>query len=349
MTMLAHRVDAVIGVDTHTDTHTAAICDARGGILATLTVSTDESGYAELLDAVAAHVPGSRLAWAVEGTGSYGAGLTDALHSWDAEVIEVRAAKRPRGQGKNDIHDAVAIARTALAGDAHTEPRRGQTRQRLRLITVSRNADVRTRTRLTNQLKSTVVGAPTPVRDLLRNKTTPEQVRTAARLRAAKNDDELTATTKQVLRNTARQIITLNAAINDAENQLDKLTTTHAKPLRDELGVGPVSAAQILISWSHPGRFPSEAAFASLAGTSPLEASSGRTQRHRLNRTGDRQLNAALHRVVLTRRAHPTPETTAYINRRTSEGKSPKDINRCLKRSLARHLHRLLETMPAMP
>ena len=136
--------------------------------------------------------------------------------------------------------------------------------------------------------------------------------------------------------------------INNDEKQLDHLTQEHAAPLRDIYGIGPINGAQILITFSHPGRFRSDAAFAAIAGTSPLEASSGRTTRHRLNRTGDRQLNAAIHRIVLTRLGKH-PETDAYIKRRTTEGKSTKEINRCLKRYLARRLYNLLETMPAMP
>lgn len=349
MTMLAERVDAVIGVDTHTDTHTAVVCDARGAMLAVATVSTDEAGYAELLDAALTHSPGPRVAWAIEGTGSYGAGLTDALTEWGQEVIEVRAAKRPRGQAKNDVNDALAVARAALATDIHAQPRTGQVRQALRLITLARNADVKTRTRLINAFKAVVLTAPADIRDRLRARSTAQQIRTATRLRRPAGADPDTAACVRVLKDTAAQITDLNTRIKSAEKELDALTSTHAAPLRAELGVGPVSAAQILITWSHPGRFRTEAAFAAIAGTSPLEASSGRTTRHRLNRTGDRQLNAAIHRVVLTRRAHQHPDTTAYIHRRTTDGKTPKEIDRCLKRYLTRRFHRILETMPAMP
>jgi transposase len=351
MTMLADRVDAVIGVDTHTDTHTAAICDARGGVLATLTVATTAAGYTALLDALLAHAPGPRLAWAIEGTGSYGAGLTELLLASDAEVIEVRAARRRRGQGKNDTIDAIAIARAALAQTEleHARPRTGTVREALRLLATSRAADVATRTSLINRLKAHALTGPAWVRDRLRDLPTNAQIATAARLRGPAYADEATRAAVQVLRSTAAQIVALTAAIAAAEARLDELTATHAAALRAEYGIGPVSAAQILISWSHPGRIHSEAAFAALAGASPLEASSGRTTRHRLNRTGDRQLNAALHRIVLTRRAHDHPETRDYITRRTGEGKTLREIQRCLKRYLARHLYRILETLPALP
>ena len=351
MDMLADRVDAVIGVDTHTDTHTAAICDARGGVLATLTVATTTAGYAQLLDAAAETAPGPRLVWAIEGTGSYGAGLTELLLATDAEVIEIRAARRPRGQGKNDTHDAIAIARAALAqtGMQHARPRTGAVRDALALLVTTRAADVATRTRLINRFKATVLTAPTWIRDRLRDLPTDTQVATAARLRGPRHPEIATRYCLQVLRSTAAQISALTTAIAEAEASLDELTATHAAPLRAEYGVGPVTAAQILIAWSHPGRIHSEAAFAALAGTSPLEASSGRTTRHRLNRCGDRHLNAALHRIVLTRQAHHHQRTSTYIAKRTADGKTRREIQRCLKRYLARHLYRLLETLPAMP
>jgi transposase len=351
MDMLAERIDAVIGVDTHTDTHTAAVCDARGGVLATVTVATTAAGYAELLEAAAAAAPGPRLAWAIEGTGSYGAGLSALLLAGDAEVIEIRAAVRPRGQGKNDTHDAIAIARAALAQteSEHARPRTGAVRDALALLLAARAADVATRTRLINAFKATVLKAPTWIRDRLRDLPTDTQIATAARLRGPRQPDLAIHYCLQVLQRTATQITALDAAIAAAEASLDELTATHAAPLRAEYGIGPVSAAQILIAWSHPGRIHSEAAFAALAGTSPLEASSGRTTRHRLNRTGDRQLNAALHRIVLTRRARHHEHTSKYIAKRTADGKTPREIQRCLKRYLARHLYRLLNTLPAMP
>ena len=349
MTMLAERIDAVIGVDTHTDTHTAAICDARGGVLATITVDSDEAGFGQLLDAVLAHAPGPDLAWAVEGTGSYGAGLAEALRGVDQEVIEAPRPRRERGQTKNDTADAIKMARAVLGLARHAQPRRGQVREALRLITLSRNADVKARTRLTNQVKAVLVTAPPPLRDRFRGLGTAAQLDLARRLRGPKDADLRTRTCVQVLAKLAAQITALDKTITAAERQLDDLTATHAKPLRAEFGVGPISAAQLLITWSHPGRFRSEAAFASIAGTSPLEASSGRTVRHRLNRGGDRQLNAALHRVLLTRRRHNHPDTRTYIDRRSAEGRSPREIERCLKRALARRFHRLLETMPALP
>lgn len=349
MSMLADRVDAVIGVDTHTDTHTAVVCDARGVVLAEVVAATTTGGYADLLDAATRHAPGPRVVWAVEGAGSYGAGLVEVLREWGQEVCEVRAARRGRGQDKNDTTDAMMIARAALGTAAPAAPRRGQVREALRLWAGTRAADVATRTRLVNQFKAVVLTAPAPLRDRLRDQPTATQVAAAARLRGPRHPDERTRAALRVLHRLAAQITTLNASIAEAEAELDRLTATHAAPLRAEPGIGPVTATAILLAYSHPGRIRSEAAFAALAGASPLEASSGRTRRHRLNRAGDRQLNAALHRIVLSRRAHAHPATRAYFTRRASAGKSTREITRALKRYLARHLYRVLETMPAMP
>jgi transposase len=350
MPMLSERIDAVIGVDTHTDTHTAAILNAGGGILAELTVATTEDGYSELLDAALVHAPGPRVAWAIEGTASYGAGLHTALLADGAEILEIRPARRARGRGKNDTNDAVDTARAALAETVHTAPRIGQTREALRLLTITRNLDVKNRTRLGNLLKSLILKLEDRTRDRFRGQRTPAQLAAASRLRVPAGATLDTRTRVHVLKATAAQINDLTKKIDRVEKELDQITRQHAVPLRAQFGVGPVSAAQILITFSHPGRFRSPAAFAAIAGTSPLEASSGRTTRHRLNRSGDRQLNAALHRVILTRRRQDgdTP-THDYIARRTAEGKSDKEINRLLKNYLARSLFRLLETMPAMP
>lgn len=362
---LGGQIDLVVGVDTHTDTHTAAICDARGGLLSSITVSADPEGFTELLDAVlaaAAGLPAPRIAWAVEGTGSYGAGLRQMLTEAAQTVLEVTRARRGRGQGKNDLTDAVAIARNALVASVPAQPRRGNVREALRLISSARATDVAHRTRLVNRLKATVLTAPEPVRARLRGLSTSEQLAAAARLRIriptgrgqrpdlAQADPAALPTIAAitVLRQTAAAIAELDKAIAAAETKLDQLTKAHARPLRAEHGIGPVTAAAILIAYSHPGRLHTEAAMAKLAGVCPLEASSGRTVRHRLNRGGDRQLNAAIHRIVITRR-RADPDTLAYIARRTAEGKTDTEINRCLKRAIVRHLYRKLETMPAMP
>jgi transposase len=350
MSMLSDRIDAVIGVDTHTDTHTGAIVDARGGLLVELTVPSTEEGYGELLDALLSHSPGPRVAWAMEGTGSYGGALNDLLRSDGAEVMEIPTARRARGRGKNDTNDALAIARAALSQSVHATPRTGETREALRIITITRNLDVKNRTRLTNMFKALVLKLQDSTRERFRGVSTATQLHAAARLRVPAGATLDTATRLRALTQTAAQISALTKKITTAEKLLDQITRQHAAALREQFGIGPISAAQILITFSHPGRFRSAAAFAAIAGTSPLEASSGRTIRHRLNRTGDRQLNAALHRVILARRRTGGDlETHTYITTRTALGKSPKEIERLLKNYLARRLFRLLETMPTMP
>jgi transposase len=341
--------DAVVGVDTHADTHTAAICDARGGVLHVVSVPADSDGYADLLDAVAQHTPGPAVLWAVEGSGSYGAGLTAALRECGQQVTEVRTATRARGQAKTDRADAVAIARAAAITDRPAQPRRGTVREALRVLLVAREANVNTRTAAINRLKGLVITAPEPIRAKLRIHTGRAQVQAAARLRVPRQADVATIESVAVLRAIAGQIRELDKAIAALDTRLGALTRQHAQPLLDEPGVGPISAARLLVAWSHHDRFPHEAAFAALAGVSPLEASSGKTTRHRLNRSGDRQLNAAIHRVALTRRRCHHPETEAYVARRTTEGKTDRDIHRCLKRYLARRLFRILQSLPALP
>lgn len=353
--------DLVVGVDTHADTHTAAVCDPNGGVLDTVEIDTDEQGLTALLDLVltlALNRPGAgeepvRVVWAMEGTGSYGAGLREVLQGAGQEVIEVARAKRERGSGKSDPKDAVAIVRTALGSDHQAVPRTGVTRQALQLISAARRANVAARTRLTNQFKAALVTAPVKVRDRFRAApNTAAQLQVAATLRPARNHDLATATSIQILRQLTAQIRDLDKLIKDADKQLDALTAACAPALRAEPGVGPVSAADLLVGFSHPERFRDEAAFAMLTGTAPLEASSGKTTRHRLNRGGDRRLNAALHRVVLTRRRMNHPQTHAYVTRRRNDPHHPKtdrEINRCLRRALARHLYKIMKNMPPLP
>ena len=200
-----------------------------------------------------------------------------------------------------------------------------------------------------NMFKSLILTAPDPVRDKFRGQTSTEQLKIPSQLRAPKNATEDLTTTITALQTTATAIKDLSTRITTTEKEIHRLIATHAPTLLALYGLGPLSGARILLAFSHPGRFPTDAAFAALAGTSPLEASSGRTTRYRLNRTGDRQLNAAIHRIMHTRKTHHHPETTAYITRRTAEGKTPKEIDRLLKRYLTRTLYRLLENMPPMP
>lgn len=346
MPMLTEHLDAVIGVDTHTDSHSAAICDARGAVLAELTVSADAQGYQQLLDAALTHCPGPRILWAVEGTASHGRGLTTLLTESGQDVCEVEHPKRsaPR-KGKSDPLDALRAARGVFTAKRRIQPRRTGTREALRLLVNRRDQDVSTRTRVINRLKADVLTAPEALRAQLRGLSTTAQVATCATLRVPRGADTEMATRIHVLHSAARQIRTLSTEITDAETRLIALTRQRAPRLLAETGVGPIVAAQLLITWSHRDRFTNDGEFAMIGGTAPLEMSSGRNTRHRLNRLGDRNLNNALHTAMMTRkRCHP--ETQAYYTRRLAEGKTPHMIDRCIKRAITRRFFKILQTLP---
>ena len=209
------------------------------------------------------------------------------------------------------------------------------------MLVNTREGAVLARTAAINQLRALIVAAPEPLRASLRGLSFAELVTRCAQLRPGARDAS-TRAGALALRSTARRITSLSAEARDLTREITQLVSATAPALLHESGVGSISAARILIAWSHRGRFRSEAAFAMLAGTSPIPASSGQTIRHRLNRGGDRQLNRALHTIAISRRATHRP-TRDYIDRRIRDGKTAREINRCLKRYLARHLYRLLE------
>ena len=343
MTRLAGAIDGVIGVDTHRDTLAAAATDPVGGLLAQTSVSADAVGYRRLLDFARAQVPGRRC-WAVEGAGSYGAGLTAFLQAQGERVVEVGRPKRPtrRGGAKSDALDAVRAAREALAHDHPLAPRRRGDREALRVLLATRRSACRAKVCAINQLKALIVGAPEELRAELRGLATRQQVRRCATLRDRPTRSLEHRMTVRALRLTAQRIQLLAAEAAELRAELDRLVAAVAPWLLELPGIGPISAAQVLASWSHVGRLRSEAAFAALAGANPIPASSGQVTRHRLNRGGDRQLNRALHTIVLAR-LRDDPDTRAYAARRRAEGKSSRDVRRCLKRAVARQLFKLLE------
>jgi transposase len=346
MGMLEGQVQFVIGVDTHRDTHTAAVCDPTGAVLAHLTMATTSAGHRQLLGWVQRQAPGSRV-WAIEGTGSFGAGLTSLLADQGELVVEVDRPKRParRNGAKSDALDATRAAREVLAREHLAQPRARGDREAMRVLLATRRCVVDARTKSINQLKALIVSAPPTLRERLRGRCTAAQVRCCARLRIHTSHSLEHRVTVQAMRATARRILFLEAEAAAHQGELDRLVAKAAPFLLHELGVGALTAAQLLVSWSHPGRVRSEAAFAMLAGVAPLEASSGRVTRHRLNRAGDRQLNRALHVIALTR-LRQDPTTQRYVARRRAEGKSDKEIRRCLKRILARKLFRLMQRQP---
>ncbi|WCO65058.1 IS110 family transposase [Iamia majanohamensis] len=347
---LKEMVSHVIGVDTHRDTHTAGAVDAvTGAELALIEVQTNRDGFEELIEFADTHAPAEDRAWAIEGTGSYGAGLTEFLSQRGELVIEVDRPTRPatRNGSKSDPLDAVRAARQALARTTWATPRARGEREAMRVLATTRASAVRDRTRAINQLKAMIVSAPEDLKDQLRALGRQQLIDRCARLRPCPTRPADHQATSASLRRLARRIHNLDDEIRDHDRDLRALTETHCPQLLAQAGVGPVTAAQIYISWSHPGRCRNEAAFASLAGTAPIEASSGQITRHRLNRGGDRQLNRALHTIVLTRTRHD-PATQAYIAKRTAENKTNRDARRCLKRYLARRLFRLLENPPPL-
>jgi transposase len=340
--MLAEQTDYVIGVDTHRDRHSAAILAATGGLVVETSESADQRGYTSLL-AWARRFANGRRIWAIEGSGSYGAGLAGFLDEQGECVVEIgRRVRRDRHvRAKSDPLDAIEAAREALSRPRQAAPRTSGEREALRVLVSTREGAVLARTAAINQLRALIVAAPEPLRASLRCLTFAELITRCARLRPGARGTA-TRASALALRSTARRITTLSVEARQLSREIEQLVDAIAPTLLAEPGVGPISAARVLIAWSHRGRFRSEAAFAMLAGASPIPASSGQTIRYRLNRGGDRQLNRALHTIALARRATHRP-TRDYIDRRIREGKTTRDINRCLKRYLARHLYRLLE------
>jgi transposase len=340
--MLADQLDYVIGVDSHRDRHAFAIVTAFGAIEIEQELAADPLGYRQALALAGRHAPGRRV-WAIEGTGSYGAGLTRFLAEQGEQALEVERPSRSgsRGRLKTDRLDALRAARTLLSGERLARPRSGVERASLRALLSTRAGAVAAKRAGLCQLRSLLVVAPEPLRSKLRPLGRVALLRRCSNLRPRSGPEQgqLLA-----LRACARRILTLQREADDLEHAISGEINRIAPSLLDQPGIGPITAAQLLISWSHHGRFPNEAAFARLAGTAPIPASSGRSSRHRLDRGGDRQLNRALHTIALHRSQHD-PRTKQYLARRIAEGKGSREATRCLKRYLARNLYRQLETM----
>jgi transposase len=350
MGMLAEHTDHVIGVDTHRDAHAAAAIATGTGIVAAQTsVAADAFGYKRLLRFAARHARGRRV-WAIESSGSFGAGLTMFLLARGEWVVEVDRPKRAarRNGAKSDELDAIRAAREALEREHLAQPRARGEREAIRVLLITRRGAIRARTKAINHLKALVVTAREELRHQLRNTPTDALVERCARLRRLPSHPTEHRATVIALRHTARRIRALEAEANDLESEIEQLVKHTVPDLLEEIGVGPISAAQVYCSWSHRGRLRNDGAFAMLGGSAPIPASSGQTIRYRLNRAGDRQLNCALHTIVLTRLKHD-PATRAYAARRLAEGKTPREIKRCLKRYLARRLFRLLEATGPHP
>src|SRR4051794_19984446 len=343
-----------VGVDTHRDTHHAAVIDEVGRKIADASFVTTSSGYQALVEWARSHGQVQKVG--VEGTGAYGAGLARHLHAAGLTVLEVDRPDRPdrrtrRHQGKNDPVDAYAAAAAVLAGTASGTPKTRDGRvEAIRTLRLARRSAVKGRTQAINQLRAAVLTGPVDLRETLRGLRRSELLQACRRLRPTStpltelNDPVLTVlnATKSTLRRLARRISALQEEINDIDADLAPLVAVTAPRLLEVYGVGTEVAAQLLTSaGDNPERLHSEAAFASLCGVAPLPASSGRTVRHRLNRGGDRHANYALHATALVRLSWHEP-TRAYARRRTAEGLSKAEIIRCLKRYIAREIHHAL-------
>src|SRR6266545_653356 len=339
--MLADQLDYVVGVDPHRDSHALAVVQVvSGAVVFEATVVASSDGYAHALQLADQYAPGRR-AFAVEGTGSFGAGLTRFLTARDERVLEVGRLRRERlSGGKTDELDAVRAARSVLTSERPATPRAGGERQALQALVAAREGAVNARRAGLCQLRDLLITTPEPLRSQLRPLTRARLLQRLAATRPGSGRDPELRGSMLALRSIARRVLQLTA--EELARQIEAITRTLAPQLLEQPGVGPHAAAQLVLSWSHQGRITSEAAFARLAGAAPIPASSGQTIRYRLDRSGDRKLNRALHMILVTRkRSHPA--TIAYIQRRMQEGKNRREANRCLKRYLARSLYRLLE------
>jgi len=331
--------EVIIGVDTHKDTHTAVALDTLGTRLGTTTILVSREGYRQI--EAWARSFGSVRAFGIECTGSYGAGLSRALQASGHRVLDVNRADRRarRRHGKNDPLDAEAAARAVLSGQATALAKSGTSSvEMVRHLKLARDSAVKARAQAMQMLKALIVSAPAELREQLegiRGKVT--LVRHLAALRPGPMTST-TASAKVGLRAISRRWLSLSEEIEAHDRDLDVLAATHTPELITAPGIATGTAAEMLIVvGDNPERIRSEAAFAKMCGTCPLPASSGKTSRHRLNRGGNRQANAALHRVIVTRMRCHQP-TIDYVRRRTAEGKTKAEIMRCLKRYVAREV-----------
>lgn len=332
----------VVGVDTHAATHSYAMVDDRGALLDQAAFPTTPAGLRRARDWISRRAEGDldSVLVAAEGTGSYGAVLSDVLAEAGYRVVEAPTPRRERGRGKTDALDAALAARATLVMPlARLRDRRaGQAHTALRVLTVAREHLNIERTRCINALTSLLRSHDLGI-DARKSLNT-QQITAIAGWR--RREETLgTATARAEAVRLAKRILVLDEELAENRVRLTEIVTTEAPELLELRGVGAVTAAIVLTVWSHPGRIRSEAAFAAIAGTAPIPASSGNTVRHRLNRGGDRQLNRAMNTIVLTR-MRTDPDTRAYVQRRLAEGKTTKEIRRCLKRYVTRQIFRTL-------
>lgn len=336
------------GVDTHKDQHVAAALDQVGRLLGVAEFPATAAGYRDLHAWLAGH--GEIDSVGIEGCGSWGAGLARHLASVDVAVIEVNRPNRQtrRRRGKSDSLDAEAAARAVLNGEAKATPKSGDGPvEALRQLRVARAGAVKARTAAANQLHSLLDTAPDSLRAQMAALSFKDKVAVAEKFRpGAGNDSD--ASTRRALRSVARRWRFLHEEAKDLQNEAKKIIDALAPELVARLGVGYETAGQLLVTaGDNPERLASERSFAALCASTPVQASTGRTKRHRLNRGGDRQANSALWTIVLVRMG-TDPRTKAYVDKRTADGLSKREIMRCLKRYVARELYPLIRDITAV-
>jgi transposase len=348
MPTVADVVDAVIAVDTHADTLAAALAAAPSGVLlAEGEFPATAAGIGQLIGWALAAAPGPRVLFAIEGTRSYGIGLARAVARLGLPVVELERPARAerRGRGKSDPIDAVLGVRKALGLDAAAlpTPRADGDREALRILLIARAEMTGDKTAKTNRLIALLRSGDDAERDLVRGPLSAATLTRIARRRGRPCDGTEQAVRRTEARRLSLAIRQLEQTLKTNKKALAELVDQLVPALISRVGIGPVSAAQAIVSFSHRGRCRHEAAFARLAGAAPLPASSGRSSRHRLNRGGDRALNRALHDIAKTRMIH-CPRTRDYVARRRAQGLNDREIRRCLKRYIARQLYRTLNT-----
>ena len=346
LSIVAHSHPFVVGVDTHARNHVYAILDASNGAMQdTQSFPTSTAGINRALKWVTRRTNADAdTLWVIEGAASYGAILTGtvATHGFPVAEAPRMDAKSRRGAGKSDSLDAhrIAMAVLPLVVEKLRRPRLNEgVRQGLRILVTARESMTKDRTRSVNALNALVRSNDLGID--ARKKLTPVQIEEISRWREREEELALSIARTEAVR-LAQHILDLEDQLQSNEQKLDELVkVSEAAPLLEEKGFRAVTAAKCLVAWSHEGRVRSEAAFACLAGVNPIPASSGNTVRHRLNRGGDRRLNSALHMAAVTRMTHDG-ETRGYVEKRRAEGKTDKEIRRCIKRYLARRIFRIL-------
>jgi transposase len=341
--------EVVLGVDTHKDLHVAAVLSALGVLLATSSFPTTAKGYRELL--AWARGFGALHRAGVECTGSYGAALSRHLGSEAVTVIEVNRTDRGnrRRRGKTDTIDAEAAARAVLSGRATAIAKSGDGQvEMVRMFKLAKASAIKSRGQAINQLKAILVRADSTLRESMTGLSNPALFRRCAQLDQTDPSDPASAAAF-TLRLLARRILELTGEINELNTRIAAAIDARAPQLLQRYGVGPDTAAALLLAaGDNPERLNSEASFAALCGVSPIEASSGKTQRRRLNRGGDRQANSALYTITIAR-LRWDKRTQDYVRRRVAEGKTRREAIRCLKRYIAREIYQDITRSTSTP